>query len=164
LPDERETEGRQTRIIGRYRRAGSTSGQVDPGTFPAVCSEERRAKPEENVFTANRNVGIDGFIPVREIWGERRFLVDRLPPHAFPVARDGCGNYVVIDQGEGGTVYFWDHELHDPLTRLADDWDLLLAGLEPFDPGSIKLRPGGATVTVFDPELFQQLKERDRKT
>jgi hypothetical protein len=120
------------------------------------------AKPEGNIFAANRNVGVTGFIPVREIWDKRRFLVDRLPPRAFPVAWDDCGNFVVIDQDEGGAVYFWDHELHDPLTRLADDWDLFLAGLEPFDPDSVEVPPG-SVLTVVDFETYQHLKELDRK-
>jgi hypothetical protein len=137
-------------------------GRPIPAPFRRFVLKNDGAKPEENVFTANRNVGVNRFIPVREIWGERRFLEDRLLPHAFPVAWDDCGNFVVIDQGENGAVYFWDHELHDPLTRLTDNWDLFLEGLEPFDPDSVEVPPGTVGI-VIDPETYQRLKELDRK-
>src|ERR1700684_3484016 len=77
------------------------------------------AKPQTNIFRVNdRNeCGVDRFIPADEILKERSYI-ENIPPRAFPVAWAEGGNFVFIDEGKDGAVYFWDHELAEA-TELA---------------------------------------------
>jgi hypothetical protein len=65
------------------------------------------AKPEDNVFPISKNnsSGVNRFIPVSEI-GRERSGIENLPPRAYPIARDGSGNYVLIDEERNGAFFF----------------------------------------------------------
>jgi hypothetical protein len=68
----------------------------------------------------------------------------------------------VLDQDEGEAIYFWDHELGKPLTRLIEGFDVFLDKLEPFGPESVEL-PSGIKVTVRKPDLLRRLKDGLRR-
>lgn len=117
------------------------------------------AKPESNVFPIGErnNSGINEFIPVRKIEDERKYL-DSIPREAFPIAFDDCGNYVLVDLGRGGAVYFWDHEL-DETVMVSKDFTSFLALLEPFDINSVELKPEQVISVWIDPDFLESLKK-----
>ena len=66
------------------------------------------------------------------------------------------GNYVFVD-GATGAVYFWDHEQPTPPVQMASDFAAFMEMLEPFDPGSIKLKPGQVKTAWIDPDFLKSL-------
>src|SRR5438876_525198 len=73
--------------------------------------ENDGAKPETNIFSIDeRNeYGVNRFIPIAEIFDERQ-KIENLPSAAYPIAWADGGNYVLVDEGRAGAVYFWEHE------------------------------------------------------
>lgn len=136
-------------------------GAALPCSFLEFIRHHDGAVPESNIFKiglANTSA-VRGFIPVREIPAERANIED-LPSTAFPFASDDCGNYVFIDAAVGA-VYFWDHELPTPPVQLAPDFAAFIQEvLEPFDPGSIKLKPGQVISAWIDPDFLKSLKQK----
>jgi len=118
------------------------------------------AKPEANVFriSANNSSGIQRFIPVREIRQERSYIED-IPQRAYPVAWDGSGNYIFIDEDKSGAVFFWDHEIPNKPTRLASSFAGFLELLEPFDIRSVSLKPEQVKKVWVDPEFLERLRK-----
>jgi len=98
------------------------------------------AEPETNVVSGKFACGVNRFIPAAQIASERTYI-EYLPRLGYPVAWAEGGNYVIIDEGENGSVYFWDHEIPEDIVRLADDFAGLLDFMEPFDINSIELKP-----------------------
>jgi len=119
------------------------------------------AEPENNIFKvgSDNESGVRQFIPVAEIPHELTFL-DDLSAHAYPIAWDDCGNYVVVDEDQQGAVFFWDHELPEPLTKLASDFGEFLNLLQPFDPASVQVKPGQVKSAWIDPEFLKLLEEK----
>jgi hypothetical protein len=119
------------------------------------------AKPEPNIFSINdkNDLGINKFIPLKSIPQELPY-VSGLSRKAYPIAWAEGGNYVVIDESNDGAVYFGDHELAEPLIRIASSFDSFLDQLEPFDVKSIKLNPNQIKKAWIDPEFLRGLKEK----
>ena len=91
---------------------------------------------------------------------EERQYIDDIPNQAYPIAWASCGNYVLLDEGKGEQVYFWDHELPDEnIIKLANNFDEFLSTLEPFDINSIELKPGQVKKVWIDPEFLKRIKE-----
>jgi hypothetical protein len=65
------------------------------------------AKPESNTckVTEECSFSVRRFIPTAEILLHRKYI-DGLPQKAYPVAEDDCGNFVIVDEGRNGAVYF----------------------------------------------------------
>jgi hypothetical protein len=127
--------------------------------FLEFVAEHDAAEPETNTFkvgTANAS-GVNGFIPVAEILTETK-RIENLPSRSFPVAWAEGGNYVILNQAEKGTVYFWDHEQPDQLVRLSNSFRLFLESLEPFDVSTIKLKPGQVKAAWINPEFLKKLQ------
>jgi hypothetical protein len=119
------------------------------------------AEPETNTFriSEDNDSGVNEFIPTSKILNERAY-VRGIPTGAYPVAWAEGGNYVFVDEGQSGAVYYWDHELTDgPVTRLASDFDTFLNLLEPFDIRTIKLKPDQVEKVWIDPEFLKSLKK-----
>jgi hypothetical protein len=128
-----------------------------PNSFLAFIRQHDGAEPETNIFkigSANES-GVNGFIPVRKIPDERA-NIENLPSTAFPVAWAEGGNYVFVDAASGA-VYFWDHEQPEAPVQMASDFAAFAEMLEPFDPGSIKLRPGQVKSAWIDPDFLKSL-------
>jgi hypothetical protein len=92
------------------------------------------AEPDDNCFVINAEEGEDGirsFIAVKDIPAEMEHM--ELRPGAYPVAYDSFGNYLVIDGGKSGAVYFWDHEEEEKLIKIASGFGNLLNKLKPDD-------------------------------
>lgn len=106
----------------------------------------------------NDSAGVNEFIPVIDV-GKQRAYIENIPTNAYPIASASCGNYVLIDEGQNGAVFFGDHELPDKLTKLAGRFRAFLELLEPFDPDSIQLKPGQVEVerVWIDPEFLNKL-------
>ena len=116
------------------------------------------AYPEDNSFPVGDIAhmgGVDRFIPIESIIRQREYIED-IGPHAYPVALSACGNYVILDQGKEGAIFFWDHEVEGGLTKIADRFDGFLNLLEPFDVASIKLAPGQVKSAWINPDLLKQ--------
>ena len=127
-------------------------------SFRRFVSENDGSKPQSNRFPVGKDngAGVDRFIPVSDILEERQYI-DDIPNHAYPIAEASCGNYVLLDEGKGGQVYFWDHELpNDNIIKLADNFDEFLSMLEPFDINSIKLMPGQVKEVRVNTELLKR--------
>ena len=70
------------------------------------------------------------------------------------------GNYVFVDEAMNGAVFFWDHEIPEEPTKLADNFQAFLDGLQPFDVKSIELKPGQVKRVWVDPEFLKKLKNK----
>jgi SMI1 / KNR4 family (SUKH-1) len=129
--------------------------------FVRFVLENDGAVPETNIFKigeTNNESGVNGFIPVKEIIKEMS-RIKNLPKNAFPVAWAEGGNYVFINQCENGTVFFWDHEQPDDITRLANSLYSFLELLEPFDMSTIELKPGQVKKAWIDPDFFKSIQD-----
>jgi len=133
-------------------------------TFLRFVEENDGAEPEPNVFEVGEDngCGVNEFIPVSQIPEEIKIIED-LPRHAYPVAYAECGNYVIIDEGREGAVFFYDHEILDGLTMLASNFEEFLMLLDPFDPKSVQVRPDQIKRVWVSPE-FQKILDKMKKT
>jgi hypothetical protein len=129
-------------------------------SFKKFARQNDGAEPEINIFKVNDKTdgGVNRFIPISEICNERQWI-ENLPPKGYPVAWAEGGNYVFIDEGKGGEVYFWDHELPEEITKIGETFEVFLSTLEPFDVKSIKLKPGQVKRVWVDPEFLKSLKK-----
>lgn len=95
------------------------------------------ATPDSNSFSVSgvRHMGsVRKFIPISGILSERGYISDSQSicgEYSYPIAFDDCGNYIVLDQGPSGGVFFWDHEL-DKASKVADTFAKFLELIEPF--------------------------------
>lgn len=133
-------------------------------TFLRFVEENDGAEPESNIFKIGEDgdCGINEFIPVSQIPEEIKIIED-LPRHAYPVAWAEGGNYVIIDEGRKGAVFFYDHEILDGLTMLAPNFEEFLMMLDPFDPKSVEVRPDQIEEVWISPE-FQKILDKMKKT
>lgn len=136
----------------------SEVGGALPNSFLEFIRQHDGAEPETNIFKVGgtNESGVIGFIPVREVPDERA-NIENLPPTAFPIAWAEGGNYVFIDAASGA-VYFWDHEQPTPPVQMASDFAAFVEMLEPFDPSSIKLKPGQVKSAWIDPDFLKSLE------
>jgi hypothetical protein len=118
------------------------------------------AEPESNIFkiSGENESGVNCFIPVAEILTERD-RIENIPDMAYPIAWAEGGNYVFIDEGKNGAVFFWDHEVPEEITELAPNFEAFLDHLEPFDIKAIHLKPGQVKKAWIDPEFLKRLKK-----
>lgn len=128
-------------------------------SFRAFIRTYDGASPDTNIFriSESNSGGVSEFIPVREILKNRMYIED-IPRQAYPVAHAECGNFVLIDEGRNGAVFFWDHELPDEPTDLAANFGAFLDLLEPVDMTTIELKPGKVKKVWVDPEFLRRLK------
>jgi hypothetical protein len=118
------------------------------------------AEPETNVFKISdgNESGVNQFIPVSEILHERN-RIENIPKRAYPVAWAEGGNYVFVDEGRSGAVFFWDHELPQEIVQLAPSFSSFLEILEPFDVNTIELKPGQVKKVWIDPEFLKRFQK-----
>jgi SMI1-KNR4 cell-wall len=130
-------------------------------SFRTFLENHDGAEPDDNIFKVDEknNSGVRRFIPADEVLWYRK-SIEGFPEirTAYPVAYDSFGNYVFIDEGNGGAVYFWDHEVLDHAAELAPSFDAFLDLLQPFDPSTIELRPGQVKRVWIDPAFLKNLK------
>ena len=132
-------------------------------SFREFISTQDGASPETNIFRVSEKnqSGVNEFIPAASIAAERTYL-ENLPQKAYPVAWAEGGNYVFIDEGRNGEVFYWDHEVPEEISRLADNFAAFLALLKPFDIKSIKIKPGQVKRVWVDPEFLKQLQNQKK--
>lgn len=118
------------------------------------------AEPEPNIFKigATNAAGVNGFIPAGDIPREAQY-VENLRAGSFPIAWAEGGNYILVDAASGGAVFFWDHEIPDSTTKLADSFPSFLDLLEPFDAKTMQLTPGQVISAWVDPDFLKALKK-----
>ena len=143
------------------RRLESEFGMPISESFRRFLSRNNGAKPQDNVFTISKgnSSGVDRFIPVKKILAERE-NIENIPSKAYPIAWAEGGNYVFIDEGRRGAVFFWDHERPEDIAKLSRDFGEFLASLEPFDTRSVELDPKDVESVWVDPSLLKQLKKQ----
>jgi len=119
------------------------------------------AKPPDNIFkTGDRNeAGLDEFIPVKLIIAECKKIED-LPKGTYPFAWAEGGNYLFIDEGRQGAVFFWDHELPEQSYKVANDFAAFLELLQPFDPSSVELAPGQVRSAWINPDFLAKFSKK----
>ncbi len=100
------------------------------------------------------------FIPLSQIAEERKFI-ENLPKYAYPVAWSEGGNYVFVDEGKGGAVFFWNHEEPEEITEIAPGFRKFLDILRPFSVKDIKLKPGQVESFWIHPDFLKRLKKQD---
>lgn len=129
-------------------------------TFADFVRAHNGAVPETNTFNIaqGNQSGVNRFIPVSDILAERQRL-EPIPRGAYPVAWAEGGNYVFINEEEGGKVYFWDHEVADGTHFLADTFDAFLANLTPFDVRSVSLAPGQVKRAWINKDFLKRIKK-----
>lgn len=153
--------------LEKGRRAASTKiaalqemiGTTLPADFLEFVASNDGAKAGVNIFkiSADNHGTVTRFIPVSEIPKEMSFI-ETLPEKAFPVAWDTSGNYVFVDQGKDGAVFFWDHELPAETFKLADSFGEFLEALEPYEPDESDVE----VISVWvDPEFLKTLKKKE---
>lgn len=135
----------------------ATFGAALPEDYKQFLSQHNGSAPETNIFKINeRNgCGVNAFIPFAELLKERALIGDEIPAKAIPIAWAECGNFVCLDLGNAGAVFFWDHEEPDRPTQLARTFAAFLDLLKPFDVSSIKLKPCQVKNAWIDPSLLQ---------
>ena len=128
-----------------------------PGDYRQFLSQYNGSKPETNIFKVNERTdsGVNAFIPLTELLKERSLIGDEIPTKAIPIAWAEGGNFVCLDLGNAGAVFFWDHEEPERPTQLARSFTAFLDILRPFDVSSIKLKPGQVKSAWIDPSLLQ---------
>jgi hypothetical protein len=130
------------------------------GSFRIFLKTYDGAKPETNVFKIDdtNESGVNAFIPAEQIPKARR-LIENIPPKGYPVAWTEGGNYVFLDEDRDGAVFFWDHEIPDEPTELASSFGSFLELLEPFDMGTVHLKPSQVKEVWVDPDFLRSLKK-----
>jgi len=129
-------------------------------SFRAFVRANDGSSPETNIFKINEKneSGVNAFIPIRDIANEQN-RIENLPRKAYPVAWAEGGNYVFIDEGNRGRVFFWDHQEPENTTQIAESFGAFLALLEPFDVKSIELKPGQVKSAWINPDFLKHLKK-----
>lgn len=133
-------------------------GQPLDGQFRRFIGANNGADPEENSFAVDGVAHVGGvteFIPIENVILEREYI-DDIGPQAYPIASSEGGNYVLLDQGQGGAIFFWDHEVEGGIWKLADSFDEFLDMIEPFDASAIKPAPGQVKSAWIDPDFLKQ--------
>jgi hypothetical protein len=138
----------QEAILALEARLGARLSE----SFRSFVDVHDGAEPSNNVFRLrdNDSAGVNEFIPVIDVWKQRAYI-ENIPTKAYPIRSASGGNYVLIDEGQNGAVFFGDHEPPDKLTKLAGSFAAFLELLESFDPDSIQLKPGQVERVWIDP-------------
>lgn len=136
-------------------------GRPLPAAFLAFVRTFDGAEPAPNVFDIgdSNQSGVNRFIPVAEIWSARAHI-ENLSSTAFPVAWAEGGNYVIVDPDRRDAVFYWDHEIPDPLLRIADDFAAFVKMLGPFDINDVELEPGQVLDVWIDPDFLRSLDKK----
>ena len=129
-------------------------------SFRAFCRSNDGAEPETNIFRiiGRNESAVNRFIPVNGILNQSSFI-ENLPERAYPIAWAEGGNYVFIDEDQGGAVFFWDHENPVQITKLEADFEAFLHVLEPFDIKSVQLMPDQVKKVWVNPDFMKKLKK-----
>jgi hypothetical protein len=141
------------------QRLETLLGTTLPESYRMFLLSHDGAEPESNHFDVGSNggSGVRWFTPAADI-PLQRTSIDHIPEKAYPVATDDCGNFILIDEAKEGAVFFWDHETSD-LTLVAADFAAFLESLEPFDPASVRPKPGQVERVWLDPDFRRQHPE-----
>jgi len=133
-----------------------------PDDYRAFVAQDDGARPDNNRYELNEanGFGVSAFIPLARIAEERRYI-ENLPAARFPVAWDESGNYVCLETGARGGVYFWDHEEPHREYRLTDNFGQFLENLQPASPEDVKLDPADVNSAWIDPDFLRQLREKE---
>ena len=115
--------------------------------------------PEVNIFDISdkNQSGVNSFIPLSELVSENSKVLDT-PSWAIPIAWAEGGNYVMLSLKGDGQVIFWDHELPEEITTLADSFAEFILSLKPFDINSVELKEGQVKKAWIDPDFLKGLK------
>jgi cell wall assembly regulator SMI1 len=131
-----------------------------PAAYRNFLLRHNGARPADNTFAVGENnaSGVNHFIPCDQIAKERQYI-DHVSPKVIPIARDDCGNAVILDPEDGGSVFFWDHEIPDDQIKLASGIDEFLELLAPPDD-EIELDESQVKRVWTDPEFARKYNLR----
>ncbi len=143
-------------------------GKLAPTDLLEFLGKSDGAVPEDNEFLIpqQKNAsGVTKFFSVDEIVSTKMKMHDRLVSACWPVADAEGGNLVCVVVGKKSGVYFWDHEQEEAVPswknmyRLACSLGEFLELLEPFDIGSVELKPEQVKSVWVSPELQHLVKK-----
>jgi hypothetical protein len=107
--------------------------------------------PPENVLRGSDDrIGVRSFLPASEIV-DRAQTIEGLPSRFIPIAEDDMGNYICICANDH-KIFFWNHEVEIE-ERVADNFEMFLKGLEPFDFSKLDLDSEKARIVWSDPDF-----------
>jgi hypothetical protein len=133
-----------------------------PKDYLDFVTKHNGGEPQANTFPIDRNgneSGVSEFIALENVPEELELGGFNVLPGFLPFAFAEGGNYVCIEITTGN-VFFWDHELEPDrggLVKLAEAIPPFLELLTPFDPSTIKLKPGQVKSAWIDPNLLNVL-------
>ena len=128
-----------------------------PAAFRNFLLQHTGACPADNMFAVgeSNDSGVNHFIACDQIAKERQYI-DHVSPKVIPIAWDDCGNAVILDSEDGGSVLFWDHELPEDQIKLASGIDEFLELLAPPDDDEIELDESQVKRVWIDPEFARK--------
>lgn len=116
------------------------------------------AIPEPNQIRRGcLGICVQEFISIMQMPEELRKIED-LPLGHIPIARDGCGNLVLLNLKDG-KVRFWDHEVPDSKVLEWQDFNEFIESIEPLDKTEVKLKSGQVESAWIDPAFLKKLNE-----
>ncbi len=130
----------------------SAVGSVISADYKQFLRFNDGAEPELNIVAENRDVGVNRFIPVKQILEEAIKLAP-LSEGCFPIAWAEGGNYILIDESQNGAIFFWDHESQEEPLKIALNFDSFLLQMKPF---SIEVDRRRATRSWINPEFLRR--------
>lgn len=105
-------------------------GKELPRDYSEFLHLQDGSEPEPNVVSLGEkdDLAVHHFIRASEI--PQRMQDLEFPPKFLPFARDSFGNYFLLNIEEEGSVYFWDHEAEDGLTKLSNGFTEFVDAIE----------------------------------
>ena len=128
-----------------------------PADYKNFLQRHNATTPADNVFAVgeDNNCGVNQFIPCDQIAEERKYL-DHVSPKMIPIAWAECGNYVILDLEDGGSVRFWDHEIPYDQIKLASGIDQFVELLAPGDMDDVTFDESKVKRVWIDPEFAKK--------
>ena len=130
-----------------------------PADYRRFIMRQDGATPGDNQYDVSicDLCAVSRFIPIAEV-AEQSAVVQNLPATAIPIAWAAGGNFVYLDTGEPGGVYFRDHEEPQVEYRLSATFEKFLERLEPYTPDDDELEPDVESVWI-NPDFLESLKK-----
>lgn len=133
-----------------------------PADYLNFLTSGRAGKPEPNIFKVSDSIdsAINAFITADRLIYERDLFRHEIGDDILPVAYAEGGNYlcIAISGPTVGSIYFFDHECHgsEALTAIAPGFNAFLEKIEPFNPKSVRLKPGQVKKVWINPVFLKK--------
>lgn len=125
-----------------------------PLTYCSIIKENNGATLDSNIanIADSNKPSLRSFIKLNEIQKVKSGF-EKLPENFLPFGDDDCGNYFLIELNKEGSVYFWDHESHDPIKKISKSFISFIESIEPFDFDECEATEAEKNSGWIDPEF-----------